>query len=117
MSAAPPNPPAKPASARPAVVPKAQALTCPGCGAAMSLRTFANAVNVVCPSCGSILDATDPKLKILQEAAKKHHINPLIPLGTRGKWQGTVYEVVGVQRRAVTDEGIEYAWFEYVWFN
>ena len=113
----PPSPPAKPASSRPQVVPKPQALTCPNCGAAMTLRTFANAVNVVCSSCGSVLDATDPKLTILQEAAKKQHIRPLIPLGTRGKWQGSLYEVVGVQRRAITADEAEYAWFEYVLFN
>lgn len=113
----PPLPPAQPASSRPKVVPKAQALNCPNCGATMNLRTFANAVNVVCPSCRSILDATDPKLNILQQAGKKQRVKPLLPLGARGKWQGTLYEVVGVQRRAIEVEGVSYAWLEYVLFN
>jgi hypothetical protein len=113
----PPIPPAKPAPSRPTVVPKAQALTCPSCGASMAVRTFANAVNVACPSCGSILDATNPKLEILQKFARKQRITPLIPLGSRGKWQGTLYEVVGVQRRSITSDDMEYVWFEYVLFN
>jgi hypothetical protein len=113
MSTAPP--PRKPA--RPAVVPRPQGLNCPGCGNAMTLRTFANAVNVTCPSCGSILDATDPKLRILQQAAGKQRIKPLLPLGTRGRWKGVTYEVVGFQERTITVDDEAYHWYEYLLFN
>src|SRR6266403_1774966 len=112
MSAAPP-----PKISRPKVVPKAVGLNCPGCGNAMTLRTFSNAVNVVCPSCGSVLDATDPKLQILQEASQKQHPTLLIPLGKRGKWKGTTYEVVGCQRRSIIVGADTYSWFEYLLFN
>lgn len=115
MSAAPPTPPR--ASKRPAVVPRPQGLNCPGCGNAMTLRTFANAVNVVCPSCGSILDATDPRLKVLEESRTDMRITPLIPLGTRGRWKGVTYEVVGFQERTITSEGVDYHWYEYLLFN
>ena len=83
----------------------------------MTLRTFANAVNVTCPGCGSILDATDPKLKILQDAVSQQRIKPLIPLGTRGKWRGVTYEVVGFQQRTITADGVDYSWHEYLLFN
>jgi hypothetical protein len=83
----------------------------------MNLRTFANAVNVVCPGCGSVLDATDPRLQLLQEASQKQHPTLLIPLGTRGKWKGTTYEVVGCQRRSIIVGGDTYSWFEYLLFN
>jgi ribosomal protein S27E len=118
MSAAPPNPPNVPRRpSRPSVVPRAVGLNCPGCGAPLTLRTFSNAVNVTCSSCGRILDATDPKLTILQEAHRKFKMNPLIPLGTRGKWKGVTYEVVGFQERTITSEGVEYHWYEYLLFN
>ena len=66
----------------------------------MTLRTFSNAVNVVCPGCGRLLDATDPRLTVIQEANKKFKVTPLIPLGTRGKWKDVTYEVVGFQERS-----------------
>ena len=44
-------------------------------------------------------------------------IQPLIPLGSRGKIRGVVYEVIGFQRRTIQVEGISYSWHEYVLFN
>jgi hypothetical protein len=113
MNAAPP-----PKITRPKMVPKAVGLNCPGCGAGMALRTFSNAVNVVCPGCGSVLDATDARLQVLQGASNKKQITPLIPLGTRGKWKGNTYEVVGFQRRTTSiSGGAQFHWFEYLLFN
>src|SRR6266404_3895483 len=114
MSAAPPP---QPKATRPSFVPRAVGLNCPSCGSAMTLRTFSNAVNVVCPSCGSVLDATDPKLQILQESHAREKVQPLIPLGARGKWKGTTYEVVGFQRRTIRVDSTDYHWFEYLLFN
>jgi hypothetical protein len=98
-------------------VPKVKGLNCPNCGAALTVRAFEQSVTVVCGSCQSILDAKDPNLQILQrfEAAQRDH--PLIPLGTRGKIRGDVYEVIGFQRRTILVEGIHYSWHEYLLFN
>ena len=77
MSSAGPTPPGKP---------QARALNCPGCGAALTLRSFNNAVTIVCESCHSILDAKDPNLQILQRfKVATDEVRPLIPLGTRGQ--------------------------------
>ena len=109
MSAGGPNPPS---------TPHVKAMNCPGCGAALSLRSFTQAVTVVCDSCHSILDAQDPQLKILQQFKMATGENPpLIPLGTRGRIRGTSYEAVGFQRRTIQVEGIPYSWHEYVLFN
>ncbi|HKV64568.1 MAG TPA: DUF4178 domain-containing protein [Candidatus Acidoferrum sp.] len=110
-SAPPPPPPLPPK-------PRAQGLNCPRCGAAISLRSFGQAVTVVCSSCRCILDAKDPNLAILQQfEIKTSDIRPLIPLGTRGKLRGTGYEVTGFQRRSIQVDGITYYWHEYVLFN
>jgi len=98
--------------------PQAKAVNCPNCGAAITLRSFQQAVTVVCDSCHSILDAKDPNLQILQRfevATGESH--PLIPLGTRGKMRGVDYEVIGFQRRSIKVEGIGYDWHEYLLFN
>ncbi len=98
--------------------PQVQSLNCPGCGASLTVRSFGNAVTIVCGSCRSILDAQDPKLKILQRfQAKTNEDPPLIPLGSRGKIRGVVYEAIGFQRRTIQVEGISYSWHEYVLFN
>jgi len=109
VSTGSPNPPA---------TPHVKAMNCPGCGAALTLRSFTQAVTVVCESCHSILDAQDPQLKILQQFKKTTGEDPpLIPLGTRGKIRGTPYEAVGLQRRTIHVDGIPYSWHEYVLFN
>src|SRR6185295_4120566 len=74
------------AQGRPAV--SVRSVNCPNCGAATAVRTFGHAVNVVCQSCGSILDAKDPGVTILQEYKKAVRYEPLIPLGTRGTLPG-----------------------------
>jgi hypothetical protein len=98
--------------------PQVKGLNCPKCGAAIALRSFGQAVTVVCGSCHCILDAKDPNLAILQQfEIKTSDIRPLIPLGTRGKLRGTDYEVTGFQRRSIQVDGITYCWHEYVLFN
>jgi hypothetical protein len=104
-----PNPPAKP---------QVKSLHCPQCGAAITLRSFQQAVTVVCDSCHSVLDAKDPTLKILQQfQAVTSELPPMIPLGTRGKLRGTDYEVIGFQRRSIESDGVRYDWHEYLLFN
>jgi Domain of unknown function (DUF4178) len=102
----------------PAGAPQVKSLTCPSCGAPLSLRSFSHAVTVVCDSCHSILDAQDPRLKVLQKFhAAADEDPPLIPLGSRGTIRGTVYEVIGFQRRTIHVDGTPYSWHEYVLFN
>lgn len=102
----------------PAGTPQVRSLNCPGCGAALTVRSFGNAVTIVCESCHSVLDARDPKLRILQQFhASTSEDPPLIPLGVRGTIRGVAYEVIGFQRRTIQVEGISYSWHEYVLFN
>ena len=109
MNEAPSNPQAEP---------KVETLTCPQCGASITSRSMGHAAAVVCEHCHSILDAKDPHLKVLEqfEAATAEEA-PGIPLGSRGKWRGAVYEVIGFQVRTMESEGIPYSWREYLLFN
>ena len=102
----------------PAGAPQVKSLNCPSCGATLTLRSFSHAVTIVCDSCHSILDAHDPRLKILQTfQAATDEDPPLIPLGTRGSIRGTAYEAVGFQRRTIHVDGVPYSWHEYILFN
>ncbi len=99
-------------------VPKLSGFNCPNCGAAVEMRTFGQAVSVVCPNCHSVLDAKDPNFAILQKAQAAQRIEPQIPLGTRGQIEGVLYEVIGFQVRTENDpdDGPD-SWREYLLFN
>ncbi|MFI5311882.1 MAG: DUF4178 domain-containing protein [Gemmatimonadales bacterium] len=92
-------------------------LTCPSCGAAITLRAGQLALVVVCASCHAVLDAKDPNLAVLQKFERKLNYKPSIPLGTRGNIKGDAYEVIGYQVRAVTVEHVDYEWSEYLLWN
>jgi hypothetical protein len=98
-------------------IPKVAGLNCPNCGAAIELRSFTNALSVVCQNCLSVLDARDPNLKILQQAQSKQRIVPDIPLGLRGTFAEGTFEAIGFQERTTYEEGVAYSWFEYLLFN
>ncbi len=98
--------------------PATRALNCPNCGAALVMRSMDRAVSIVCENCHSILDAKDPNLQVVQRFQAALGVDrPLIPLGTRGKMRGTDYEVIGFQRRTITEDGVDYSWHEYLLFN
>jgi len=94
-----------------------RSVNCPNCGAATAVRTFGHAVNVVCQSCGSILDAANPGVTILQQYTSAVREEPLIPLGTRGKLLDIECEVVGFQVRQIIVDDVAYQWREYLLFN
>ena len=97
--------------------PRAESLSCPACGAAIPLSSQGWAVSVACSSCGSVLDATDPNLSVLQRHERGMRVAPRIPLGTRGTWHGAPWEAIGVQEVTITVEETDYSWTEYVLFN
>lgn len=93
--------------------PAVKALTCPSCGGTVELRAAGYTVNVACQYCGSILDVTDPQVKLITEY--KHAAEALeIPLGTRGTLRGIEWEAIGYMRRSVPGG---WAWEEYLLFN
>ncbi len=99
-------------------VPKLSGFNCPNCGAPIEMRTFGQAVSVVCPSCHSVLDAKDPNFAILQKAQSAQRIEPKLPLGSRGQIEAGLYEIIGFQVRTENDpdDGPD-SWHEYLLFN
>jgi Domain of unknown function (DUF4178) len=96
---------------------RASGLNCPSCGASISLATAGWSSSVACGTCGAVLDAQDPNLRILQEQEGRILVQPRIPLGTRGTWKGVQWEVVGFQQVTITVDDVPYSWREYVCFN
>lgn len=87
---------------------------CSACGAPITLRGLGQTSTVACASCGSVIDTSDENYRIIQRASQRA-IEPLIPLGNRGKLKDTVYEVIGFMIRS--DGSGVYRWEEYLLFN
>lgn len=100
--------PSKPASA-----PKV--FNCPACGGGVVIRAQGHSVAVACRACGSIIDVADENYSVLAKAHKKLQIEPLIPLGQRGKLHGVIWEVIGYLQRK--DGSSLFYWDEYLLFN
>jgi len=84
----------------------------------MELRGMGTSLSAACPSCLSILDVSDERVKLIQKFSQKvERFEPKIPLGTRGKFEGHPYEAIGFQRRSIMADGTEYFWDEYVLYN
>lgn len=98
-------------------VAKPKALACPNCGGPVEIRGYAHTLSVVCPGCLTVLDASNEQLAILQKFHAKQRIQPAIPLGSRGTFDGTLWEAIGFQIREVTTEDAKYSWSEYLLFN
>jgi hypothetical protein len=91
-------------------------LNCPQCGAALSLRAPDQSERVGCPSCGALLDVQEGKLHLLQ-SLQPPPVQPILPLGSTGKYQEVEWTVIGFMQRYVTEEGTDYFWEEYLLYQ
>jgi len=92
-----------------------RAFQCPNCGGQVELRAPGQTMRAICNHCSSVLDATDPTLRIIQLYNEKITAKPIIPLGARGKFEGEEWEVIGFMTRQAV--GYDYHWEEYLLFN
>ncbi|HBY62972.1 MAG TPA: DUF4178 domain-containing protein, partial [Solibacterales bacterium] len=94
-----------------------RSLLCPNCGGNVELRGMQHTLTAVCSQCMALLDTKSSSLKVLEVFRARERVQPLIPLGTRGKLHGDLFEVTGFQQRTITVEGVDYSWREYVLFS
>lgn len=95
------------------VKPSLKAFNCKNCGSPVEIKVTGQTLNVVCPSCKSIIDAKDPNFRILQKYESKKKFKSYIPLGSRGKLKGKLWECTGFVVKS--DSG--YFWAEYLLYN
>jgi hypothetical protein len=109
-----------PTSARTVIVPPdssaapaAEQFNCPNCGGTIEIKAAGYTVSIACQYCGSVLDVTDPDVRIIQRYEEE--VRELeLPLGSRGELRGAEWEVIGYLRRS---ENGQYPWDEYLLFN
>ncbi len=96
---------------------KIRALTCPNCGAVVQMRGFAHTLSVTCESCRSVLDTSTGDAATLAKVQAQYKVQPLIPLGSRGKFDGITFEAIGFEQRYTIADGETFYWQEYVLFH
>jgi hypothetical protein len=91
-------------------------LSCPKCAGPLDLRAPDITERVTCPNCGSLLDVNQGRLEFLK-ALNPPKVQPIIPLGSVGEFQGNKLTLIGFMQRSVEYEGVRYFWEEYLLYN
>jgi hypothetical protein len=99
----------------PAPAPKT--LSCGACGAPLVVRAPGHSVVVSCGACNTVLDAEHPDRVVIEGYQRKLTVTPLIPLGSRGKLKGELFEVIGFLVREAQADGESFSWSEHLLFN
>ena len=97
---------------------KGRQFDCPNCGAPVTVQ-LATTRSVTCGSCRSLIDLSKGIGAELAHAEQDEPVRPLIGLGTQGKMQGVVWQVVGFQHRLGREPQDDelFGWSEYLLFN
>ena len=111
------NPPVGSPPLATAKAPSVRALQCPKCAGRLEVRGLGQTTAIACSSCGSLVDISSEDLRILSTFDPRDARQPVIALGTRGTLRGDPYEVIGFMCRAITVDGTDYEWSEYLLFN
>lgn len=88
------------------------AFNCPNCAAPFKLSND-KSKSYGCTSCGSLLDTSSKKVQLIAKAQEAMNYPLLIPLGSKGKFDGLEWEVIGHMRRSSDS----FAWSEYLLFS
>ncbi|MCB1143265.1 MAG: DUF4178 domain-containing protein [Leptospiraceae bacterium] len=86
---------------------------CPNCGSNVDIRVQGQSLTVVCKSCKSVIDTSNENYQIVQTVKSKSSRRQVIPFGSRGKIEDTLWEVIGYLEKK---DG-NYYWSEYLLFN
>ncbi|GAB4396404.1 MAG: DUF4178 domain-containing protein [Rhodoferax sp.] len=97
----------------------ARQFNCPHCASPVTV-TLASSLSVSCPACHSLIDLSHGVGGELAHALQDEPVQPLIALGSMGRFQGADWQVVGFQHRLGTDPedpDAHFGWEEYLLYN
>lgn len=92
---------------------EAERLRCPKCGGPVPILVPDKTERAACPSCDALLDYKHGALQFLEQLHENRLQYP-IPLGSAGTLRGEQVTVIGVIERCTFEDGVRYAWLEYL---
>lgn len=96
-------------------VPEPAVIACPHCHQEIALITHARAAFVCCRSCLKMFETRGSSLTVLTRFKPHEKVEPVIPIGSKGRFNDVLYAVVGYGR--FKEFNYAYYWQEYVLFN
>lgn len=90
-------------------------ITCPKCKNTITLITYSRAAFVACGFCLRLYETRGKDLSFLESFTPDSKIKPVIPLGSKGKFNEVMYAVVGFA--SFKELNYAYYWRELVLFN
>ncbi|MBB4012954.1 DUF4178 domain-containing protein [Niveibacterium umoris] len=93
---------------------KAEAISCPVCGAPWSLHDQ-SVLAMACTSCGALSDIDGKVAKVREAARAGSVVVPPLPLGSKGKFEGVEWEAIGFMRKGVPN--VVGTWDEYLLYD
>jgi hypothetical protein len=95
----------------------ARAVKCTQCGAPFTLRGFARTLSAACEYCGALYDTSKHEWQLIEKVQRRREEAPLWPLGTKARFEGRRFDLVGWMKRYVTVDHERYYWEEHLFFS
>jgi hypothetical protein len=92
------------------------AVTCHNCGGSLELHAPDVTERVACPYCGAMHDCNRGVLQFLN-VVQGGKIEPDLPLGAQGTFEGHTLTLIGFMRRSIRADGRLYPWDEYLLYH
>lgn len=94
---------------------KTRSFNCPSCGAPVQTK-LSSTHTITCNSCTAVLDISNKNVEILIKSQKilAAQIQPAIPLGSVGRFEGVDFTTIGYIRRVTKSYGLSYYWNEFL---
>jgi hypothetical protein len=88
---------------------------CLQCGSPIPIHALGQSLSFACRACGALVEENHQGLRILKQASQAMLWKPLLELGSKGKFRGETWQVLGFMVRS--DASGDYVWSEYLLFN
>lgn len=88
---------------------------CLQCGSPIAIHAPGQSLSYACRACGALVEENHQGLRILKKASQSMLWKPLLELGSKNKFRGETWQVIGFMVRS--DGSGDYIWSEYLLFN
>jgi hypothetical protein len=88
---------------------------CLQCGSPIPIHAPGQSLSYACRACGALVEENHQGLRVLKKASQSMLWKPLLELGSKNKFRGETWKVLGFMVRS--DASGDYIWSEYLLFN
>ncbi|MFL5339497.1 MAG: DUF4178 domain-containing protein [Gemmataceae bacterium] len=95
-----------------------RSLNCPHCGGGLELRAPDKTERLGCPHCGALLENEGGAFRFLtMQEELNRRLKPVLALGLKGRFGEDERTIIGILKRSVTFDRVDYYWDEYLLYH